>query len=55
VAIVHFVFPKGVKVQPASARDDTSNPEILRGQTPALLSFDPANWMQANAVSKRGW
>jgi hypothetical protein len=55
VAIVHFVFPKGVKVQPASARDDTSNPEILRGQTPALLSFDPANWTPANAVSKRGW
>ena len=55
VAIVHFVFPKGVKVQPASARDDTSNPEILRGETPKVLSFDPATWMQANAVSKRGW
>ena len=54
MAIVHFVFPKGVKVQSASARDDPSNPEILRGQTPALLSFDPATWMQANAVSKRG-
>jgi hypothetical protein len=54
VAIVHFVFPNGVKVQPASARDDTSNPEILRGETPALLSFDPATWMRANAVSKRG-
>jgi hypothetical protein len=40
IAIVHFVFPKGIKVQPASARDDTSNPEILRGQTPASLSFD---------------
>jgi hypothetical protein len=54
MAIVHFVFPKGVKVQPASTRDDTSNPEILRGQTPALMSFDPATWIQANAVSKRG-
>jgi hypothetical protein len=54
MAIVHFVFPKGVKVQSASARDDPSNPEILRGQTPALLSFDPATWMQANAVSKGG-
>jgi hypothetical protein len=54
MAIVHFVFPKGVKVQPASARDDTSKPEILRGETPTLLSFDPATWMQANALSKRG-
>jgi hypothetical protein len=54
MAIVHFVFPKGAKVRPASARDDTSNPEILRGETPALLSFNPATWMEANAVSKRG-
>ena len=34
MAIVHLVFPKGVKVQPATARDDTSNLEILRGETP---------------------
>jgi hypothetical protein len=54
MAIVHFVFPKGIKVQPASTRDDTSNPEILRGEAPALLSFDSATWMQANAVSKPG-
>jgi hypothetical protein len=40
VAIVHFVFPTSVKIQPASARDGTTNPEVLRGETLELLSFD---------------
>jgi hypothetical protein len=50
VAIVHFVFPTSVTVQPASARDETSNPEVLRGETPELLSFEPTTWLRANAL-----